>query len=241
MQPLGNSKSNLIGQSHMPSMMQANQSKSGNKIISTMKSMKFFVFLVVVLQLVIIFILVNPINLLNQLSAVQIINKVSSKVVVPPNEVPQVIAQVGDLKNLPDADALKKENAIQAEIYKDAQNGDYVLLYSSKMIIYRSAEDKVIYEGDTPASVLKKTQEGLVTKVVSKAKDLGLISASSEENPQLSIISDVAALKNENPVFYTNAANNDVIALFQQSGKILLYRPDTDTVINSGTFNVSIQ
>lgn len=239
MQPLGNSKSGNIFAQKTPSMMSSSSKRGG--VLEFVKSMKFLAAMVIVLQLVIIFLLVNPINLLNQLNAVQVINKVSSLVVVPPNEVPQVIAQVGDKKNLPTADELREENAIQAAVYKDAQDGDYVLLYSNKMIVYREKENRVIYEGDTPAAILQKTQQDILTKVTTKAKDAGIISSSSDEVPQLSTITDVANLQKENPSFYSNAANDDVIALFQSAGKIVIYRPDTDTIVNSGSYNFNIQ
>lgn len=242
MQSLGSPKRNVNNILMPPSKMsmQNNGGKKGG-VMSFIKSMKFLALVIIVLQIIIIFILVNPINLVNQLTAVQVINKVTSKVVVPPSEVPQVIAKIGDITNLPTADELREENAIQAEIYKDAEDGDYVLLYTTKMIIYRASTDTVIYEGDTPSKVLSNAQQAILDKIVAKAKELDLIAEDSEEVPQLSVISDVTSLKQENPTFYKDAQANDVIGLFQTSSQILIYRPDTDKVVNSGAFNFAIQ
>lgn len=236
MQPLGNIKQN-------PAITPIATSNSSRKrgVLEFIKSMRFLAVMVIALQLIIIFLLVNPINLINQLNTVQVINKVASLAVVPPNEVPEVIAQVGDVKNLVSADELRNGNAIQASVYKDAQDGDYVLLYSTKMVIYREKENRIIYEGDTPSAILQKTQEDIVTKLIAKAKEEGVINSSSEEVPQLSVINDVANTQKENPEFYRNAANNDIIAMFRTEGKVLIYRPDTDSIINSGTYNFNIQ
>lgn len=242
MQSLGSPKRNVNNILMTPSKnsMQSS-SRKVHGVFSYIKSMKFLVLIVIVLQIIIVFILINPINLSNQLTAIQVINKVASKVVVPPNEVPQIIAKIGDITNLPTAEDLKKENAIQAEIYKDAQDGDYVLLYTTKMVIYRSSTDTVIYEGGTPSKVLSDAQQAILDKIVAKAKEIDLIREDSEEVPNLSVISNIASLKQEDPTFYADAANNDIVALFQTSSKILLYRPDTDKVVNSGAFNFTVQ
>lgn len=212
----------------------------GKRFYPRLKFAKLFMLVIFLLQVLTVYLLINPINLINQLNAVQIVNRVASKVSVPPSEVPQVVARVGDGKTLPSADDLRKENEIQAQVYKDAQNGDYVLLYSSKMIVYREATDTVLYQGDTPTNILQKAQKELMDKVVAKAKAQSIVAASSEETPQLSTITDIAKLKQENAAFYAEGANNDVIALFPTAGKVVLYRPQTDTIVKSGNFKLNI-
>jgi|GEM_PF-6604253 len=209
-------------------------------ILRKIRPMSLVVLLMVILQIATLYFLINPINLINQLNTVQIVNRVSSKVSVPPSELPQVVARVGDGKSLPSADDLRKENEIQAQVYKEVQNGDYVLLYSSKMIVYRESNDTVLYQGDTPTVILQKAQQTLMDKVIAVAKKDGIIDAKNEERPQLSTITDIAKLKQENTSFYTQGANNDVIALFPTTGKIVLYRPQTDSIVKTGNFKLNI-
>lgn len=216
------------------------QKRNRMGFVGKFKKLKFAVILMLLLQIATLYFLINPINLINQLDAVQVVNKVSSKVSVPPSEVPQVIARVNDGKQLASADSLRKENAIQAEVYKDAQDGDYVLLYSSKMIIYRQSTDTVIYEGNTPAAILQKTQKDLMDKVIAKAKAANVISQDSSEQPQLSSVTDAAKLRQENPTFYSDVAKDDIIALFPTAGKVVLYRSANDSIVKVGNFKLNI-
>lgn len=210
-------------------------------MLSRLASARFLLAVLIVLQLVILYLVINPINLVNQLSAVQIVNRVTAKVAVPPTEVPLVVARVGDGRNLPSADDLRKENEIQAQVYKDAQNGDYVISYPSKMVIYRESSDSVLYQGDTPRTILEKSQQEIATKLVAKAKAQGIIPNDSQESPQLSSVTDANELKKQNVTFYANAVNNDVIAVFSTAGKIIVYRASNDTIINSGNFRMNIE
>ena len=220
-----------------------NDEKSGskkNKILEVITSLKFLAFLIVVLQIIIIAILINPINLASQLNAVQIINKVSKLTVVPPSEVP-VFGAIGDNKVLPDVETLKKDNAVQAQVYKDAKNGDYVLGYTTKMIIYRDSENKIIYDGDSPGVIAQKSNQTLLNSVIAKAKSSGIVSQDSTETPSITVMTNVDDLKKANPDFYASAINNDVLALFQDSKKILIYRADTDSIIKYSDYTFSIK
>ncbi len=212
-----------------------NDEKSGskkNKILEVITSLKFLAFLIVVLQIIIIAILINPINLASQLNAVQIINKVSKLTVVPPSEVP-VFGAIGDNKVLPDVETLKKDNAVQAQVYKDAKNGDYVLGYTTKMIIYRDSENKIIYDGDSPGVIAQKSNQTLLNSVIAKAKSSGIVSQDSTETPSITVMTNVDDLKKANPDF--------VLALFQDSKKILIYRADTDSIIKYSDYTFSIK
>lgn len=67
-------------------------------------------------------------------SEAEIINQVGKLILLPTGEKPEV-ATIGDVEKL------KKQNP---EIYKDAQAGDLLLLYKSRLIIYRQSENKLI-------------------------------------------------------------------------------------------------
>lgn len=221
----------------MPGALYTQLNKSENdNLLSKVKG--FFknksTLVIIILQIVIIVLLLNPTTLIQKVNEWQVVSAVSGLTAVNTAETP-VIATITD------AQGLRDENAIQAEVYKDAQNGDYVLGYADKMIIYRKQENKIVYEGDSPTDLLTKNQEALITSIVTKAKEQGVISNDSEEDPELSVVTDIATLQAQNPSFYSSARNNDIIAVFSQTGVILLYNNDTGSIINHGTFTTQIQ
>ena len=194
--------------------------------------------LILLLQAGIFYLILNPINLYNQLTTVQVINEITKSIQIPPNELPQV-GIIGDKKNLQPIDDLKKGNAIDAEIYKDAKNGDYVLGYTSKLIVYRSSDKKVIYEGDTPQQKVAKSQQTLIALVSKKALD-GKLITDKTAIPQASVVTDAEKVKNSNE-FYKDVQNNDVIANFSNPDLIVIYRPSSDSIIRSGQVSLSIK
>jgi len=207
------------------------------RLLSRIKGLfttKTFLGLIVILQIVIIALILNPVALYQQYQNQQVINEVGALTTLNTGETP-VIAQVSD------AEALRKENSIQAQVYKDAKNGDYVLGYTNKLIIYRKGETKLIYDGDTPSAVLTKNQELIITDISTKAKEAGLIDTDSQETPQVSVITDITKLKSENPTFYSIARNNDVVAVFSESQLIVLYNIESKSILNSGKFTTNIQ
>lgn len=62
-----------------------------------------------------------------------LVREVGSTILLP-DETPNIASIV-------DVESLRKANA---DFYKDAQNGDKLLIYSTKAIIYREAEGKII-------------------------------------------------------------------------------------------------
>ena len=212
------------------------------KITTTQNKTKLFIgiFLltIIILQGAIFYLILNPINLYNQLTTVQIINNVVKTVSVPPNELPQV-GIIGDKKNLQDIEILKKGNNVDAEIYKDAKNGDYVLGYTSKLVIYRPSDKSVIYEGDTPQQKVAKAQQNLISQVQKVAFDNGLITKETAI-PQASVVTDPSKVKSSNP-FYKDVEQNDIIANFSNPDLIIIYRPTTDKIIKSGQVQLNIK
>jgi len=211
---------------------------SSSKIMNFFARNLFHLFLLLI-QLVILYLLVNPINLVNQLDAVGTINKIGKKVSLPPNEIP-VVARVGDKKNLADVETLKKGNAIDAEIYKDAQDGDYVLGYNNSLVIYRRDGDKVVYNGDTAQQKLTKSQQSLVQLIIKKAQDKQLIPADYKTAPQVSVVTDPDAVKKIN-AFYADVQKDDLIAQFSSPDVVVVYRPASDQIVKNGSFALQIK
>jgi hypothetical protein len=222
-----------------------------NKTISqswTKPLISLAIVLILIFQGAILFLFLNPINLLNQLSTVQVINEVTKLVSenkdggqIPPNELPQV-GVIGDGKNLKNIDELKKGNAIDAEIYKDAQNGDYVVGYTSKLVIYRPSEKKVIYNGETPQQKLNQNQQAqqqVIVTVSKAALDAKLITEQTPV-PQASVVTDAEKVKSGN-AFYSAVQNNDIIATYSNPDLIVIYRPSEQKIVKSGKIEIAIK
>ncbi len=138
-----------------------------------------------------------------------------------------------------DADKLRADNAAQAIVYKDAMNGDYVVGFDDKLLIYRRGEGKIIYEGDNPTALLEKAQKTLVDNIKAKAKEKGLVS--TDESPQLSVVTNPDQVLKNSGEFYRGASKDDVIAYFSTDQVIILYRPSTNAIINSGKYSVNVR
>lgn len=220
--------------------IKSNKSTGTTNWTNYIPNMKTSMFLMFLVQVILVLLILNPPNLLNQLNVVNIINDASKAASLPPTEVP-VVAVIGDNKLLPTVDEIKKQNQFASEVYKDAQNGDYVLAYSSKMVIYRAADKKVIYEGDTPSAQQTKLQDQAAEVIVSKAKEASILAQDSTEKPALSVVVDENKVKENNGVFYANAQKDDILATFTEAKIIVIYRPATKSIINSGSFTTVVQ
>lgn len=202
-------------------------------------NMKVSMFLILVLQLILVLWLVNPFNVFQQLALVQVLNNVSNLASVPPTEIP-VIAVIGDNKTLPDITQLRDQNNVTKEVYKDAQNGDYVLAYSSRMIIYRRGDNTIIYNDDSPQAIFTKSQQAMTASVIKIAKDNNIVAKDSEETPLWYVVNDPTKEKAKDSTFYKNLEANDVIATFPTTSAILIYRPSNNSLINSGTIESTV-
>lgn len=212
-------------------------SKKGNNYNSLAKALvPLALLLILLLQGLIAYYVLNPYGIYQQLNSVQTINKVGKLVSVPPNEFPQV-GVIGDGKNLAKIDDIKKGNAIDSQIYKDAADGDYVLGYSNKLVIYRPSSEKIVYEGQTPQQQLASSQKTLVDRVVAKAKETNAVPSTYNATPQVSVVQDPDQLKKTNE-FYSDAQKDDIVGIFSNPDLIMIYRPSTDKVIKSGSFKL---
>jgi len=195
---------------------------------------KIFLVIIIVIQFAIIVLLINPGTVLSQIQNNRIIVAVASKTSTNTQETP-VVAVISD------ANALRDENLIQADIYKDAQNGDYVLGFTNKMIIYRQQNDSIIYDGDAPQVKLDKTQKALILDIITIAKKSVLIDPDSKETPQVSLITDAKTLREENASFYKDARNDDILVFFTESQVVMVYRQESKSIIKSGSYNTAIK
>lgn len=209
-------------------------SKSGKfPKISPMKLLFVGVFLMVGLQLVILLVLVfKPFDEENLNK--KVIKEVADQVDVNPYEVPTIAV-------IANAESLKSGNVIQAQIYQDAQDGDFVLGYSNKMVIYRRDSKEVIYDGDSPGATLTKTQQKVSEEIRALAIGQGLLTPETTEEPQLSVVSDPQKLKERDDKFYADIQEGDVVAVFSDAGLIILYRQETGAIVNSGTYQTRIE
>jgi hypothetical protein len=152
------------------------------------------------------------------------------------------------ISQIRDAEQLRNSNIATNRVYADAQEGDYVILYSDKMIIYRRPTQSIIYEGETPQQIISQSQNEFTQRVLGIAKTNEIISEDYSGIPQLSGVTEqnIEALKEQNGEFFELAQTGDVIALFQNEQKIMLIRPNTNSngdleVINTGNFQSTIE
>jgi hypothetical protein len=144
---------------------------------------------------------------------------------------------VGDNVVLPDADKLRAENAVMAQVYKDAKNGDIAIGYESKVFIYRPSSKQIIYEGSSPNSIVARAQSELASRITTMAITSKILPAGTTEAPQILIL-DNAFLQTAKPRggIYEIAETGDVMFTYFISQVTLIYRPSTDKIIDSVKF-----
>ena len=67
--------------------------------------------------------------------------------------------------------------------------------------------------------------------------ELSQVMVVPREQPQIATVTNAAVLKSQQP-FYADVENGDVMFLFPQAGKAVLFRPSTHQVVNAGPVNV---
>lgn len=210
------------------------------RIFKLLSSFKVLAFFVIVLQIGILYILVNPAALLGSFSSSQIVAKVSQLTDLP-SEIPTV-GSIGDNKFLPDIQALKDHSEIENAVYKDALNGDYVIVYSNKMIIFRDSENRIVYEGDTPTHILEVKQQENYKELISTAKESGIISFENMETPLLrTVITEADELKNSKSEVFKDIKTGDIVAVFLSEGKTVIYRPVDGRIVNYGNLVIETE
>jgi hypothetical protein len=183
---------------------------------------------------VLIVLIVDPEGLYDEYKDNRLKGKVEDLVEVSGDEDPSISVII-------DIDTLLSGHEINEEVYKDAQNDDYILSYSDKIVIYRESTNKVIYEGDPPGTILAKRQQAALDSLVELAKAQGLVTDETAVSPQVSIVTDPELLQAQSETFYALALEGDYVVYFPNAETILIYRPDTDEIIKIGTYRTEIK
>lgn len=211
--------------------------KKKKNVLNSLFSTPSLIAFIFILNLVSLgFIIKNEIAINNnpETKYARIIAKVSKQQLINPGT--QVYVE-----ELRTVDTLKNENEIQKEIYKDAQNGDYaVLIPENKLIIYRESEDKIIYNDVTPNAKVQGLQTEQVKTIRSVAINANLIQSDSTTIPQLSLVQQPDTVKQQDQEFYRDVQAGDIIAYFGTENIIFIYRPSTQSILNSGSTRLQI-
>lgn len=67
--------------------------------------------------------------------------------------------------------------------------------------------------------------------------ELSLVMIVPNEQPQIATVTNSSVLKAQQP-FYINVENGDVLFVFPQTDKAVLFRPTTHQIVNAGPVNV---
>jgi hypothetical protein len=177
---------------------------------------------------IIIYLFFNPPFLNNESVNEKVFDEVSEVVQISKNETP-IIAEISKV------DSIKSINSVMAEVYAKAQDGDYFIALSDKIIIFRRDGKQVIYNGPSPAQIIEARKAQLISNIKNAAQSNG-ISLSFDETPQVVAATDPDALKTIDSEFYADIEKNDVIVVFPKSEKILIYRSSDSSIVNSGEY-----
>jgi hypothetical protein len=93
-------------------------------------------------------------------------------------------------------------------------------------------ESQVATLNNNPAIVEQRKTDELVTKVAT------LMELPQNERPQAALVSDAASLKKQYP-FFANVSNGDQILFYYQAGKVIVYRPSTNKVVQTGPLTIT--
>ncbi len=185
--------------------------------------------IVLACQLYIIFMGLNPLNFYAAYSQRKEIEMISKLANVSALEAKSYV-EIGKTQDFTDIDKIRKESTFNEAVYNDAKNGDKIIGYSDKMVIYRPSTKKLIYEGDTPGQKQQKEQLKALTEVIEQIKAAGHISKDSTETPQVAVVSDPELLA-KNP-FYAKAMKGDAILSFGNEGVVILYDANKKEIKN---------
>lgn len=152
-----------------------------------------------------------------------LLEKVGKHSVIEPTE-QAVIATVKDVERL------KAANPMNAEVYKDARDGDRVVGLSNRMIIYREGDDSIVYEGKSPAQLQQEQYAAELKRILGNVSQLTNIDPTVQ--PQLATVVDPDVLQESQPEIYKDALKGDKVLAYPD--KVIIYRPTTNTIIYEG-------
>lgn len=195
--------------------------------------MEFLLGFVAFLFIVNIYIQLNPPYIDRLVENQRIVSEVSSRVGVSKSD---VLA----LRQIDDVQGLRSQNSIMAEVYKSANNGDYVVGFPGRLVIYRMDSKEIIYNAAPPAQLQEQRKQELARTIQISAQGQGL-EIDANDLPQLTAVADVEKLKELNASFYKDVKEGDVIAVFPISEAVVIYRPETQSIIEKGSFVTEIK
>jgi hypothetical protein len=140
--------------------------------------------------------------------------------------------QVNNVIELKDVEQIRDANDIHKQVYANAQNGDYAIVNADgTMLIYRRSTNQIVYTGDAPNTILSKNQQQIVAGIMNVLKDKGAIAKDNTETPVVSVVDNPEQLIQRNREIFANAQKGDYIIEFQQSRKLFVFRPSTQTIV----------
>lgn len=80
-------------------------------------------------------------------------------------------------------------------------------------------------------TILQKEQENFIKQVGSS------IELPEDEDPTIAVVSDVEKLSDQ--TFFKNAKVGDKVLIYTNAGKVILYRPGENRVVEVGTVNIN--
>lgn len=87
-------------------------------------------------------------------------------------------------------------------------------------------------------SLLKTPTQAANTEVSTIVAKVGkLMELPGEEQPTVATVSDVTKLKDQQ--FFAHAQNGDKVLIYQQAKRAILYRPETNKIVEVGPVNIS--
>jgi uncharacterized protein HemX len=95
-----------------------------------------------------------------------------------------------------------------------------------------TAEKKVKELNNNPAIVEQRKTAELVGKVSA------LMELPKDETPQAALVSDAAALKKQY-AFFSSVENGDQILFYYKAGKVIVYRPGTNKIVQTGPLTIT--
>lgn len=228
----------------LKSQNQSSVPRSNAKVVRSALVISF-----VVLQVLLLFFVFRIHSLISEpvtkdLKIIGVLNNLSKVTNIPPASLPNQANIIGD-GTLPKIEELRKLGPIQSEVFKDARDGDYVLVYAGssgtqdRLIVFRDTENRVIYDGKTVASIDQENRNALLNQLVEVVKNAGLISRDSTEVPNAQVVADAVKFREENDIpFFQDVQNGDIIAIFRpRNGEALtvIYRPASNIILKTGT------
>lgn len=126
-----------------------------------------------------------------------------------------------------DVDAVRKADPLNEQVYKDAQNGDRIIRFSDRMIIFNEGENKIVYEGKSPVQMQQEQLTADLQNVLSEVSQLTTINP--QARPQLLTVVKPEELKKQNPEVYKDVELGDRVLVY--TDRVIIYRPTEKKLI----------